>query len=130
MALIDTFLDAIRKYSVEEEDFTELDRSTSEEVIGEEVIEEEVVKIYVRVAGLTNLNDLALIKKEMYKGNILMVDISTIKNDRLMLDRALKGLKDVVIDIHGDIAGLKEDHVLVTPKGFKIDRSKIVSRRD
>jgi len=83
----------------------------------------------VRVAELTNLNDLALLKKEVYEGNILMIDISTIKNDKLMLDRALKDLKDVVIDVHGDIAGLKEDQVLVTPTGIKIDRSKIVGGR-
>jgi SepF-like predicted cell division protein (DUF552 family) len=122
--LMDKFFGATKKSSTGEDEFTELDLSKYEEVVGEEPAE-----TYVRVAELTNLNDLALLKKEVYEGNILMIDISTIKNDKLMLDRALKDLKDVVIDVHGDIAGLKEDQVLVTPTGIKIDRSKIVGGR-
>lgn len=46
-----------------------------------------------------------------------------------MLDRALKDLKEVIIDVHGDIAGIKEDQVLVTPTGVKIDRSKVIGGR-
>jgi len=122
--LMDKFFGATKRASTGEDEFTELDLSKYEEVTGEEPAE-----TYVRVAELTNLNDLTLLKKEVYEGNILMIDISTIKNDKLMLDRALKDLKDVVIDVHGDIAGLKEDQVLVTPTGIKIDRSKIVGGR-
>ena len=69
------------------------------------------------------------LKKEIYDGNILMIDISNIKGDKLLLDRALKDLKDVVTDVRGDIAGLKDDQVLVTPTGVKIDRSKIFGGR-
>jgi hypothetical protein len=58
-----------------------------------------------------------------------MIDISNIKVDKLLLDRALKDLKEVVMDVHGDIAGIKEDQVLVTPTGIKIDRSKIIGGR-
>ena len=106
------------------EEYTELDLGKYEEVWDDEPAE-----TYVRVAELNNLNDLPGLKKEIYDGNILMIDISNIKADKLMLDRALKDLKDVVIDVHGDIAGLKEDQVLVTPTGVKIDRSKIFGGR-
>jgi hypothetical protein len=106
------------------EEYTELDLGKYEEVW-----EDEPAETYVRVAELNNLNDLPALKKEIYDGNILMIDISNIKADKLMLDRALKDLKDVVIDVHGDIAGLREDQVLVTPTGVKIDRSKIFGGR-
>ncbi|AFV24917.1 MAG: cell division protein SepF [Methanolobus sp.] len=112
------------KTTTVEDEYTELDLTKYEEVLDEEPAE-----TYVRVAELTNLNELTALKKEIYSGNIVMIDISNIKADKLMLDRALKDLKDVVIDVHGDIAGIKDDQVLVTPTGIKIDRSKILGGR-
>ncbi|WP_292467736.1 cell division protein SepF [Methanolobus sp.] len=112
------------KSSTLEDEYTELDLTKYEEVIDDEPAE-----TYIRVAELTNLNELTSLKKEIYDGNIVMIDISNIKVDKLLLDRALKDLKDVVLDVHGDIAGIKDDQVLVTPTGIKIDRSKITGGR-
>ena len=105
-------------------EYTELDLGKYEEVLDEEPAE-----TYIRVAELTNLNELPGLKKEIYDGNILMIDISNIKADKLLLDRALKDLKDVVADVRGDIAGIKDDQVLVTPSGIRIDRSKLIGAR-
>ncbi|WMW22437.1 cell division protein SepF [Methanolobus mangrovi] len=112
------------KSSTTEDEYTELDLTKYEEVMDDEPAE-----TYIRVAELTNLNELTSLKKEIYDGNIVMIDISNIKVDKLLLDRALKDLKEVVMDVHGDIAGIKEDQVLVTPMGIKIDRSKITGGR-
>ena len=112
------------KTTTVEDEYTELDLTKYEEVLDEEPAE-----TYIRVAELTNLNELTALKREIYGGNIVMIDISNIKADKLMLDRALKDLKDVVMDVHGDIAGIKDDQVLVTPTGIKIDRSKILGGR-
>ncbi|MDK2833319.1 MAG: uncharacterized protein PWP63_406 [Methanolobus sp.] len=112
------------KTTTVEDEYTELDLTKYEEVLDEEPAE-----TYIRVAELTNLNELTALKREIYGGNIVMIDISNIKADKLMLDRALKDLKDVVLDVHGDIAGIKDDQVLVTPTGIKIDRSKILGGR-
>ncbi len=106
------------------DEYTELDLGKYEEVLDKEPAE-----TYIRVAELTNLNELPGLKKEIYDGNILMIDISNIKADKLLLDRALKDLKDVVVDVRGDIAGIKDDQVLVTPSGIRIDRSKIIGAR-
>ena len=106
------------------DEYTELDLGKYEEVLDEEPAE-----TYIRVAELTNLNEMTSLKKEIYDGNILMIDISNIKGDKLLLDRALKDLRDVVIDVRGDIAGIKDDQVLVTPTGIKIDRSKLIGAR-
>ncbi|WP_340818803.1 cell division protein SepF [Methanolobus sp. WCC4] len=112
------------KSSTPEDEYTELDLTKYEEVLDDEPAE-----TYIRVAELTNLNELTSLKKEVYDGNIVMIDISNIKVDKLLLDRALKDLKEVVLDVHGDIAGIKDDQVLVTPTGIKIDRSKILGGR-
>lgn len=112
------------KAATDADEFTELDLSKYEQVL-----ESEPAETYIRVAELSNLNDMPALKKEIYDGNILMIDISNIKGDKLLLDRALKDLKDVVTDVRGDIAGLKDDQVLVTPTGIKIDRSKILGGR-
>jgi len=68
-------------------------------------------------------------KKEVYGGNALLIDISNTKRDKLTLERAIKELKQVIGDLHGDIAGIGEDQILVTPKNVKIDRTKVIGGR-
>jgi SepF-like predicted cell division protein (DUF552 family) len=91
----------------------------------EEVIENEPAEMYIRIAELNNLNELPDLKKEVYDGNMLLIDISLLKRDKFNLDRAIKELKQVVEDVHGDIAGVGEEQVIVAPMGVRIDRSKI-----
>jgi SepF-like predicted cell division protein (DUF552 family) len=91
----------------------------------EEVFEEEPAGTYVKVAEIMSVNNLPELKDEIYKGNIVIVDISHLKNDRIALDRIIKELKQVATDVHGDIAGLGEDQVIITPMAIKIDRRKL-----
>lgn len=118
--LIDKILGGSVKSTTSAEDYTEIDLSKYEEVL-----EEEPAETYVKIAEVSNLNQLSSLKQEIYNGNILMIDISTIRGDDLMRDRVLKELKDVIVDVHGDIAGFKGNTVIVTPTGIRIDRSKI-----
>jgi len=118
--LIDKILGGNVKSTTSADDYTEIDLSKYEEVL-----EEEPAETYVKIAEVSNLNQISSLKQEIYNGNILMIDISSIRGDDLMRDRILKELKDVVVDVHGDIAGVKGNTVIVTPTGIKIDRSKI-----
>jgi SepF-like predicted cell division protein (DUF552 family) len=118
--LFDKILGGNVKSTTSADDYTEIDLSKYEEVL-----EEEPAETYVKIAEVSNLNQLSSLKQEIYNGNILMIDISSIRGDDLMRDRILKELKDVVVDVHGDIAGVKGNTVIVTPTGIKIDRSKI-----
>ncbi|MCK4938099.1 MAG: hypothetical protein KAR85_05800, partial [Methanosarcinales archaeon] len=67
-------------------------KSVSEEYVDldlsdyEEVVENEPAEMYIRIAELNNLNDIPDLKKEIYNGNILLVDISLIKQDKFNLD--------------------------------------------
>ncbi|NMG83784.1 MAG: DUF552 domain-containing protein [Methanosarcinales archaeon] len=94
----------------------------------EENIEGEVPCMYVKIAELTGLEQLPKLKEEVYKGNALLIDISATKRDKLTLERVIKELKQVTDDIHGDIAGIGEDQLIVTPHNVKIDRTKVVVR--
>lgn len=91
----------------------------------EEVFEEEPAGTYVKVAELINVSNLTSLKDEVYRGNIVIIDISHIKQDRVTLDRIVKELRQVATDIHGDIAGLGDDQIIVTPMSIKIDRKKL-----
>jgi len=94
----------------------------------EKVLDEEPAATYIRVAELSNLDGIPSLKEEIYDGNIVIVDISLIKRDQLVLERALHDLRDVVSDVHGDIAGLGDDLVITAPTGVRIDRSRIGGR--
>jgi len=91
----------------------------------EEVLEEEPAGTYVKVAELINVSNLTQLKDEVYKGNIVIIDIAHVKQDRVTLDRIVKELRQVATDIHGDIAGLGDDQIIVTPMSIKIDRKKL-----
>jgi SepF-like predicted cell division protein (DUF552 family) len=118
--LIDKILGGNAKSTTSADDYTEIDLSKYEEVL-----EDEAAETYVKIAEVSNLNQISSLKQEIYNGNILMIDISSIRGDDLLRDRILKELKDVVVDVRGDIAGVKGNTVIVTPTGIKIDRSKI-----
>jgi SepF-like predicted cell division protein (DUF552 family) len=105
----------------DEEDYWDLDLEAYEE----ELREEEGVRMYVKTAELTGLYDLPDLKKEVYSGNILLLDISLAKQDKVLVEKTIKDLKMVASDISGDIAGIADDMVIVTPTGIKIERQKL-----
>ncbi|MBC7114392.1 MAG: cell division protein SepF [Archaeoglobi archaeon] len=107
-----------------EEEYVELDLSEYEKML-----DVEVANLYVKVAEIANLNELQEVKKEIYNGNIVITDLSLMKRDRGMMERAIRELKQVAEDIHGDIAGISEELIITTPTGVKIDRRKIVGGR-
>jgi SepF-like predicted cell division protein (DUF552 family) len=101
------------------EDYEELDLAEYEAEIGEKA------SVLIKVAEITGLNEIPRIKKEVYDGNIIVADIAFLRHDKLTLDRILKDLKTLAEEINGDIVGLGEDYVIVTPTGIKVDRNKI-----
>ena len=86
---------------------------------------DEPAETYVKIAIFTHFDQITTLKKEIYDGNILIVDISNIKQDERLRNHLFNELKDVVLDVHGDIVGMKDNNILVTPTGIKVDRKKI-----
>ncbi|NHW23774.1 MAG: cell division protein SepF [Archaeoglobales archaeon] len=116
MGVLDKFK---TKEKVLVDDYEELDLGQYEAEIGEKA------SVYIKVAEVTGLNEIPRLKKEVYDGNIVIADIAFIKHDKLTLDRILKDLRQLADEIKGDIVGLGEDYVVVTPTAIKVDRNKI-----
>lgn len=117
---LDKLIGSGKKAKSEVEEYQELDLSEFEEGF-----KDEPTSMFIRVAELTGLDILPELKKQVYEGNVVIIDVSPAKHDKLLFDRAVKDLKQVVNDVHGDIALVKEDQVIVTPRSIRIDRQKL-----
>jgi SepF-like predicted cell division protein (DUF552 family) len=92
-------------------------------------VEEEAVyedaDAYVKPVTLRNIEDLRGVEHELKEGNLILLNIEEAqkRNPRGLRDMVL-AIKDVVGQIDGDIAGISQGRLLVTPA-----RVKIVKRR-
>jgi SepF-like predicted cell division protein (DUF552 family) len=87
---------------------------------------EEGPAILIKIATISDLRESPKIKDEIYNGNIVIVDISRLKMDKIMYERVLKDFKEVVKDVNGDIIGLGDQrYVVLAPGGVRISRDKI-----
>ncbi|CAG0964942.1 hypothetical protein METP3_01082 [Methanosarcinales archaeon] len=117
---IDNLFGGGKKTKSDADEYQELDLSEYEDGF-----QGETANTYIKIAELSGLEMMPELKKQIYEGNILMIDVSPAKKDKMVFDRAIKDLKAVVNDVHGDIAMIKEDQVIVTPRGMRIDRQKL-----
>jgi len=87
---------------------------------------EEGPALLIKIATIADLRESPKIKDEIYNGNIVIVDISRLKMDKIMYERVLKDFKEVVKDVNGDIIGLGDQrYVVLAPGGVRISRDKI-----
>ncbi|MDD1715767.1 MAG: cell division protein SepF [Methanolinea sp.] len=116
------FLDTLlgRSTPTSEEDYMDLDLEAYEES------DASAPAMFVKIATVSDIKDSPRIKDEVYNGNIVIVDISRLKTDKIMYERVLKDLKEVAKDVNGDIIGLGDQrYVVITPMSVKISRDKI-----
>lgn len=105
-----------------ESDYMELDLASFESNSGDS----SPASMYVKIASINDLKDTPRVKDEIYNGNIVIVDVSRLKMDKITYERVLKDLRAVAHDINGDIVGLGDQkYVILTPTSVKISREKI-----
>lgn len=80
---------------------------------------------WVRFAPLKALDDLKHYSTYVYDGNILILDFSAVQNDEILLRRLTNELRKIAQDTGGDLAGLGDHHILLTPAGVKVDRKQL-----
>jgi SepF-like predicted cell division protein (DUF552 family) len=115
--IIDTLLG--RSGGSSDDDYMDLDLTSYEEHAGSPAL-------FVKIATISDLKDTPRVKDEVYSGNIVIVDISRLKMDKVTYERVLKDLKEVAKDVNGDIIGLGEQkYIIITPAGVKISRDKL-----
>ncbi|MFQ6088815.1 MAG: cell division protein SepF [Candidatus Methanofastidiosia archaeon] len=81
--------------------------------------------IYVKPMKLRALADVQKINKELNDGNIVLGDITPLLNrDPVELKRTVDQIKGICRGIGGDIIGIGESKILVTPTNIKIYKKK------
>jgi filamentous hemagglutinin family protein len=85
-------------------------------------------KMYVRVGEIQRYEDLKELTDYVYGGNVLILDFAAIAEEEVILKRITNDLKKLVSEINGDIAGIGNNLMIVSPSGVKIDRRKIRGR--
>jgi len=84
--------------------------------------------MYVKIAEITDYNQLRDVTNFVYDGNVLVLRIVAISEDEEVMKKLTRDLKQLSYDINGDVAGLGSDTIIVTPSGVKVDRRKYEPR--
>ena len=79
----------------------------------------------IKVGEIYRYEDLSSMTANVYNGNCLLLDITSISNDDLTLKRVTSELRNIARDTGGDVAGVGKNLLMVTPSGVRIDRNKI-----
>jgi len=104
---------------VETESYIDLSDMTFEDEAGGDA------QLLVKVAEIYRYEDLGSITSNVYNGNIVLLDITSISNDDLTLKRVTGDLRNVMRDVNGDVAGVGKNLLMITPTGIRIDRNKV-----
>jgi filamentous hemagglutinin family protein len=82
-------------------------------------------KMHVRVGEIQRYEDLKEFTDYVYGGNVLILDFTPIAEEEVILKRITKDLKKLTSEINGDIAGIGNNLMIISPSDVKIDRRKL-----
>lgn len=82
-------------------------------------------KMHVRVGEIQRYEDLKEFTDYIYGGNLLILDFSPIADEEVILKRITADLKKLTGEINGDIAGIGNNLMIVSPSDVKIERRKL-----
>ncbi|MFH1229332.1 MAG: cell division protein SepF [Candidatus Aenigmatarchaeota archaeon] len=98
-----------------EDEFIELDTGEAQTTSG---------KVPIKVDKLEDFADTDRIQKTIRDGSIVLVKIKALRNkDISELKRAIDKLRKTTIAMNGDIAGIDEDFIIVTPSFAHVVRA-------
>jgi filamentous hemagglutinin family protein len=82
-------------------------------------------KMHVAVGEIQKYEDIKQLSDYVYGGNVLILDFSPVSDEEVILKRITDELHRIADDIGGDIAGIGNNLMIISPNGVKIDRRKI-----
>lgn len=98
-------------------DYTELK-------FGDEIAETPAVERAVKVCKMKGFADVDTTAQELADGNIVILDIKPLAERSMNeLKHAVEEMKSVCLSMGGDIAGISEYHLIMTPPTVKIERA-------
>jgi SepF-like predicted cell division protein (DUF552 family) len=104
------------------EKFKKKEEKAEEIEIGEEAFKEEI-KPKIRIEKLGSYADVPKIQEFLRSGEIVFLSIKDLKNSNLNeLKKAVDKLKNTVSAIDGDIVGIDDSYLLLTPSYARIQR--------
>ena len=81
--------------------------------------------MYVRVGEIQRYEDLKEFTDYVYGGNVLILDFTPIAEEEVILKRITNELKKMAKEINGDIAGIGNNLMIVSPSNVKVERRKL-----
>lgn len=79
--------------------------------------------LLIKIATLREFSDTEAIQNELRKGHIVWTKIKPLKDkDMTELKRAVDRLRKTCIAVNGDIAGVDEDYLVLTPQNVRVHR--------
>jgi SepF-like predicted cell division protein (DUF552 family) len=104
---------------------TERRRKKSDTLKPGEAAQDQTPEILLKALPLRSLSDLDMIKGEIGSGKILIIKVSPLANKSIKdIKTAVKELCEFTNEVHGDIARLGEERIVVTPAGVRIWRER------
>ena len=82
-------------------------------------------KMHVRVGEIQRYEDLKEFADYVYGGNVLILDFSPIAEEGVILNRITNDLRKLTGEINGDIAGIGNNLMIISPSDVKIERRKL-----
>jgi len=79
----------------------------------------------VRVGEIQRYEDIKEFSDYVYGGNVLILDFSPIAEEEVILKRITNDLKKLTKEINGDIAGIGNNLMVITPADVRIERRKL-----
>ncbi len=80
---------------------------------------------FIKVFKLRNFADINVSARDLSSGNVVILDIKPLAERSINeLKLAIDEIKEIVKSMDGDIAGLSEYHLILTPSTMKIERGE------
>lgn len=117
MGLMDKFFGERRSGS--DADYVDLEKYTEKAGV------QQPARMHVRVGEITRYEDLKNFSDYVFGGNVLLLDFSAIAGEEVIFKRVTNDLKKLVEEVNGDIAGIGNNLMIVSPSDVKIDRRKL-----
>ena len=96
-----------------------------DEFIEIESLREEGQKAYIRIETLTDYRDVEGVQKHLREGYIVFLRIKKMRDrDMGELKRSVERLRRTAVAMNGDIIGVDEDYLILTPPSAKIHRGE------
>ncbi|PNX52929.1 MAG: hypothetical protein BV458_07150 [Thermoplasmata archaeon M9B2D] len=82
-------------------------------------------RMHVAIGDIQRYEDLKDLTDFVYGGNVLILDFTAISDQEVLLKRVTNELKRITDDIGGDVAGIGNNLMVVSPNGVKVERRKL-----